>query len=333
MVPGQTVHLTIQAVNRQFRFVPQKDVVDSIRFIFWHCVAKYGMAVHDMLWMSNHAHICMTDIQGVLPKFMCQMNSLISRQLNAIRGITGTNIEKGYSSIELADDESMLGYCAYTLANPCAADLVAKASAWKGISTLNLEYDQGFEVKRPKCGLWSEDRPARPRRSRSAQLDEETESGEKKKDAKPRRKPSKLPETVEAKLTRPNIMSSLSDRELRELIRAKTMHRERVATSKRKAKHKHKRKKQRKTTLVLGWQGVLKLRWNQSPRSLRSIFEPEPLVAARSKELLQARLDVIESFRQAYREAREIYITKGRKYATFPVGTWKMRVTYNAQCA
>lgn len=320
--PGQKVHLTIQAVNRQYRFVPQKDVLDSIRFIFWHCVSVYGMAVHDMLWMSNHAHICMTDIRGVLPKFMCQMNSLISRQLNALRGVTGTNIEKGYSSIELLDDASMVGFCAYTLANPCAADLVHTAADWKGISTLKREYNEVFLVERPKCGMWSEHRPG----VSPALVDEAGDEAKKK--VKRRRKPSKLPDVVQAKLTRPDVMSELDDRELRQRVRDETKLKECNAARKRVAKAGAKTRSKRKS--VLGWEQVLLLRWNQSPRKLQPIFARKPLVAARSEELAQARLDEITVFREEYAEALDLYFMWGSDYAVFPEGTWKMCEVYNA---
>lgn len=309
IVPGQALHLTIQAVNRQYRFVPHKDVVDSIRFIFWHCVAKYEMAVHEMLWMSNHAHICMTDVHGVLPKFMCQMNSLISRQLNALRGVSGTNFEKGYSSIVLADDASIVGFCAYTLANPCAADLVSTASAWKGISTLKREYGECFEVVRPKCGLWRE------------------EEGTEKR----RRKPSKLPSVVVAKLTRPNIMPKLSNEKLREAIRKETLTKERAAANKRRSKGSG--RKRTKVKPVLGWAGVLKLPWNQCPRTRKPLFQRKPLVAARSTDLLLAEIEEIMKFRQHYEVELDIYIYGGSQYAIFPEHTWKMRTVYNAMCA
>ena len=40
--------------------------------------------------MSNHYHLLGTDIGQCLPDFVRDLNSLLSRQLNAMRGIKGT---------------------------------------------------------------------------------------------------------------------------------------------------------------------------------------------------------------------------------------------------
>lgn len=103
--------------------------------------------------MSNHAHFCITDNKGVLPSFVEKMNSLIARQLNALRGEKGTNFEKGYSDLDILDSDSLADLCAYTLANPCEAGLVSTAAAWKGVSTYHMEYNKPFTVKRPNCGM------------------------------------------------------------------------------------------------------------------------------------------------------------------------------------
>lgn len=118
---------------------------------------KYGVSVHANCWMSNHAHCVLTDELGVLPSFVNNMNSLLSRQLNALRKSKGGNIEKRYSDAEILDDARVVETCAYVLANPCAANLVAKAKSWRGVTSARLEFGEWFEFKRPACGLWAED--------------------------------------------------------------------------------------------------------------------------------------------------------------------------------
>lgn len=328
VVPGRTLHLAVQAVNRQFRFVPRQKVVDSIRFIFWYCVKKYGIAVHDANWMSNHSHLAMTDVRGVFPKFMCEMNSLISRQLNALRSEVGTNIEKGYSCNEISDDESMLRTCGYILANPCLADLVERAVDWKSVCTYEYEYGVPFVVQRPKCGMWSEQPRQRKRRKADSLASERhakrrrSSSGGESKAVRRRHKPSKLPEQVEGKLTRPNVCPELSDEELRQAVRARTAQEEQAAALKRKAKQKK----------VLGWTRVTRRQPNTKPRKRQEIFQIKPLVAASSTEQRHATLEEIFRFRQEYYAARDIYIHRDPRKAVFPRGTWKMRVELNARC-
>lgn len=319
IVPGQTLYLTIEAARRQFRFVPRNDLVESIRFIFWYCAKKYGMAVHEALWMSNHAHICLTDVQGILPNFMCQMNSLISRQINALLDDTGTNIQKGYSSIEIADDASMLRLSSYTLANPCAADLVSKASEWEGFSTYKHDYNQPFIVERPKCGIWREDNSPHSERTRTG----DSITPNTPPPSRWRRKPSKLPELVEGVLDRPKIMPELSDKELRRLVRHETGMKEDLAKDKRREAKKD----------VLGCKAILAQDSNARPRKRRELFKRQPLVASHNEELKQFRVNRIHAFRQRYREALDRFLEWGAGQALFPKGTWKMRVLYKIPCS
>lgn len=306
--PGRPIHLVIRAVNRQYRFVPTENVVASIRYIFWHCVDRYGMSVHDANWMSNHSHIILTDERGVLPQFVCKMNSLISRQLNTIRRTKGTNFEKHYADIEILDDETMVGYCAYSLANPCTADLVTKASSWKGVSTYKRNYGETFKVKRPKCGLWSGSALSRRKQS------EDSEGHG-----------CPMPGEVSAQLVRPKVMNHLKDAELRLEIR--------METAKLEAKAAEKRRKTGKK--VLKWRNVTKNHWTDSPLKPEKVFEKQPRAASRDDELLLAAMDKIASFNQAYKKALNAFrdpAPERKNEAIFPVGTWKMRVQFNVKC-
>lgn len=279
------------------------------------------MDVHETTWMSNHAHICITDVRGILPKFMCQMNSLISRQINALAGESGTNIEKGYSSIEIADDASMLRLSAYTLANPCAANLVNKASDWTGFCTYQHEYNKPFNVERPKCGIWRES--SRATLDEDAMMDEKSETARLAESRKRRRKPSKLPDSVEAVLARPSIMPELTDEELRQKIRVQLAYNEKNAVIK--------RKKENKT--VLRSHGALSQKTNHQTLTPRKPFTRRPLVAAESEETRRNRIERIFQFRQKYKEALERYHAVGKEHALFPRGTWKMRTLFKVTCS
>lgn len=259
------------------------------------------------------------------------MNSLISRQLNTLRGGKGTNFEKGYSEIEIADEASMHRLSAYTLANPCAANLVKSADAWQGFSTYRREYNKPFTVTRPKCGMWAEYAPA----SGSVKMREKNgkkhskfdsakeQSSNETKDSKPaRRKPSKLPNEVQAVLTRPNIKPELSNEALRAEIRKVTNERELLAEKKRKQSgHK-----------VLGWSEVIKKRWNQFPNTPERVFEEVPRIATECDLIREHKLNLISVFNQAHEFARRVYIDDDPRKAIFPYGTWKMCKELNANC-
>lgn len=311
ILPGRRIHLTIRAVTRQHRFVPEKKIVRSIQYIFWYCVAKHGIAVHETTWMSNHAHIVLTDCKGVLPSFVQQLNSLISRQLNAIRGLKGGNFEKGYVDQDILSDCALLGLCAYTLANPCDADLVATARAWKSLTTVGKEYAQPFKVRRPKCGMWKNAEPGGcidP--TADAQVDgDESEVGP-------------LPEEVVGVLVRPQIMGHLSDSELRAEIRARTAAREAKSAQRRRRVDKR----------VLGWRNVIKVKWNDFAGSLEELFREIPRNAASSESIKRFHETQLRAFWAEYEIQLGLFRRTKKHEAMFPPGTWKMRVTYNASC-
>lgn len=299
IVPGRIVHLTIRAVSRQHRFVPTKKVTQSIEYIVMYCAKKYGISLHEMQWMSNHAHIVLTDEKGLLPSFVGQMNSLISRQLNAIRGKEGTNIEKGYVDQEIIGEEAVLRLCAYTLANPCAAGLVATVKAWKGVSSYKREYGKKFVVRRPNFGLWR---------------------NSPKPSDKTNNKPSVLPLEVEGVLIRPRVMLEKTDKEVRDEIRRRTKLRELKA-------HEDRHRAQRG---VIGWRKVVKMRHDSSARSFEELHQPIPQLATSCLQDKVHHLERIAKFREQYKEQLDIYTEFCPTQAVFPTGTWKMASIYNA---
>ena len=85
--------------------------------------------------MSNHLHIVATFDDDSMPDFMQALNSLVSRQLNALRGRSGSNFEPHFNAVEIADASKILDHCAYTLANPVSAGLVRRSTRWPGLTT------------------------------------------------------------------------------------------------------------------------------------------------------------------------------------------------------
>lgn len=276
--------------------------------------------------MSNHAHFCITDNRGVLPLFVGKMNSLIARQLNTLRAEKGTNFEKRYSDIDILDPESLVELCAYTLANPCAAGLVSTAAAWKSVSTYHLEYNEPLIVKRPNCGMWRSPGKGVFRVPRSYSTRKRRPKKRKASERMSRpmkyRKESQLPKEVVGVLVRPDIMPQLSDRALRAKIRLETQQRERLAAELR----------EKEGLRVLGMRRVIKMRWNDSPSTIESIFEATPRVAVRSEVHRAHERSRIAAFNAAYQFALETFHAEGRERAIFPWGTWKMKMQFHARC-
>jgi len=305
----QLVDVTMQAVGRSFRFLPTRQVRDSLEFIFALVVAKYGLRVHEYEFMSNHLHFVATDVRGELPNFMRDFDSLVARQLNAIRGSSGSNIEKGYGLIHISDELKLLEKVVYILTNAVSAHLVRRVKQWKGPNSLGLEYERKRTIQRPKCGIWNE--------TRSAKAGAKFESRERRA----YRGRSRTPDKVEFMLARPPMMERLSDVELRQLIRDKVGEREREVIAQRR----------RTGRRVLGMRGVFKLCYLDTPQCPRVLFGRKPRVSGTDVGRRVDKLKAILNFEATYRRARDAWLA-GDLRAVFPLGTWLMRVRFGVRC-
>ena len=61
--PDQLCFVTVRAVNRAFRFAPSPEALEIIRYCLTFTLSKYRgrIAIHELLWMSNHFHLVVTD--------------------------------------------------------------------------------------------------------------------------------------------------------------------------------------------------------------------------------------------------------------------------------
>jgi REP element-mobilizing transposase RayT len=310
IIPGQTLMITCKAVSRTFRFVPTEEVVQIIWYVLAYVLSKPRFAaidLHEFCWMSNHYHLVLTPRDDSLPDFMCDLNSLLSRALNAVRGWSGTNIEKGFHITVCTDEHSMLRECGYTLANPCNSNLVSHAHKWKGVTSVGLRYGQPRTIKRPSRGLWAK----KPGKESAAPGKRRSHAGR-----------SRLPEAVELTLVRPPVMAERSDEDVRAAVF------ERVALEEIEANA-------RRVTAGLGILGMGRVReqhWNALPAKRQDLLGPIPRAAGSCKwkriEAAQRSL----AFKQAYREAYEAW-ARGDRNVEFPFGTYLMKRRYDVRCA
>jgi len=286
IVEDQLVFVTCGAVGRSFRFLPTAAVVQLLWFVLAVVVRRYGIALHEVFWLSNHVHLVLTDVHGNLPDFMRDLNSLVSRGLNALRGSTGSNVEKGYNIVTPADDEKVIDHCVYSLLNACAAHLVEHVGEWAGVSSFALDYGKPMIIERPQAGLWKNARAGKRTHAKRGRGSRGRERF---------RGRTKMPERIELELVRPPISPDLRDDELRALIRERVEAGELVLIGERAEKKKK----------VLGMKRVLDQSWSDTPSTSRILFETTPRVSARSKwariETLGRRL----AFEAQYTAARD----------------------------
>ena len=284
IVEEQLAFVTCGAVGRSFRFLPTEAVVQLLSFALAVMARRHEIAVHEVFWMSNHAHLLLTDVRGNLPDFMRDLNSLISRGLNALRGSTGSNIEKGYNLVTPADDDKVVDHAVYALLNACTAGLVERARDWAGVSTLGLDYGKPIVIERPCAGLWKHADGAEGGRTKGTSKGRSRHAGR-----------TKMPACVEFTLVRPPIRPDFDDGELRALIRRRVEEGEKELIENRAASG----------AAVLGMQRVLEQSWSDTPTTTRVLFDTTPRVSGRST---RAKLDVLRrrlEFEAAYAKVRD----------------------------
>lgn len=309
--PNQLCFVTVRAVNRAFRFAPTPEALEIIRYCLAFTLSKYRgrIAIHELLWMSNHFHLVLTDQAGCLPRFMEELDSLLARALNALHGTFGTLIEKGYNLVEVTSADKLIEHCVYTLANPCSAHLVERSHQWRGVSSRNMEYGVPVKVKRPERSLWS---PARRHAGHLASQDSQRARYASR---------SKAPEEVELELERPSIMPELTDTELRRHILEQLDHCERALIKDRRAQRRR----------VLGWDAATKTNPRATPDQQEERFGLVPSYSASTKQARMAAWRRRRSFLAAYYQALRRFVGGDWK-VEFPVGTWLMKVRFGVSC-
>lgn len=309
IVGGRVCFITARAVRRMFLFRPDREFVRVFEYLLAVAANSFGIRVHEVLCMSNHFHMLLTDVHGRLPEFMHFFDSLLARSVNSLRGTNGRVFEQEYGLVVETDDDGLIAHAVYTLANPCADHLVKRSRHWPGFSTLRMEYGQTVKIERPKVGLWKEELGERTRRQPRAR-GRDVQRG----------KPSRLPEVVEFTLERPPVRLELSDAELRTEIRVQLDLREMELIERRR----------REGRAVLGRKEVLAQRWDGFPRAEEELFVARPRVAGRLRSRIAA-LQAIRGFLDAYQRAREQFLG-GNHEVAWPYGTWAMRVRFGLPC-
>jgi REP element-mobilizing transposase RayT len=106
--------------------------------IFLYCLAfaarRTGVILHAACVMSNHHHLVVTDLRGVLPDFLRELHRLTAKAANASQG-QWENLWAGEpcNVVRLVTDEDVEDKIAYVVANPVAAGLVKQPEQWPGV--------------------------------------------------------------------------------------------------------------------------------------------------------------------------------------------------------
>jgi len=124
--------------------------------IFAYCLAraaeKYGIELHAACVMSNHYHLILTDVRGVLPDFTAWLNRQLAMCIKRLRKWDEVVWEPNVacSAVELHGASEVLDKVAYVLLNPVSAELVRAPERWPGLVTT---------VRNLRCGTVAAEHP------------------------------------------------------------------------------------------------------------------------------------------------------------------------------
>lgn len=134
VLPDTIYLITRRCSDRRFFLKPLPIVNQVFGYLVGVVAARFDVQVHAACVLSNHYHLVLTDTNATLPRFVQQLNGTLARFLNKLHGRKENVFPSGsYSAVELADEGAVMEACAYTLANPVVAGLVARASEWPGL--------------------------------------------------------------------------------------------------------------------------------------------------------------------------------------------------------
>lgn len=158
VLPNTTYLVTRRCMGRRFLLRPDA----LLNQVFVYCLARaaeqHGVEVHALGVMSNHHHLVMTDVRGVLPDFLMSLHRNLAMCIKRLRGWDEVVWEPNVSTsaVELTGVSEILDKVAYTILNPVSAGLVRAPHRWPGVLSTCAVLARGtLEVKRPS--VWFRD--------------------------------------------------------------------------------------------------------------------------------------------------------------------------------
>ena len=155
VLAGTTYLVTRRCIGRRFLLRPDRALNDLFVYCLGLCAQKHGVRIHALSVMSNHYHLVLTDVDGVLPDFMMALNRALAMGVKRLRSWDEVLWEPNvaYSAVELGGQAEILDKVAYTVLNPVSAELVQTPARWPGVvSTLGQLHHGVLGAKRP--GVW-----------------------------------------------------------------------------------------------------------------------------------------------------------------------------------
>ncbi len=293
--PGKTWALSRRTTRRYFLLNP--DQAREIEQCYWYCLGvcaqRFGVIVHAGCLMSTHSHEVVTDVRGVLPRFVQEFHRLLALTTKALRGWPGEVFDKrSTGQHELLTPEATIEALAYLISNPVEASAVRYAKDWPGAHT--LPHDIGTRVVKVR----------RPRHY----FDQKNPD---------------WPDVVTLRLEMPTAL---------ELDHGTELAHQRIAQRVKEREHRAWQASKRTGIAFIGARRVMQQRHTKRARSEEAFGSLNPqFAAAGHRGAATEAVRRLRAFNAQYDEALAAW-TAGKRTMCFPVGTWWMRVHHGARC-
>src|SRR3954467_9867026 len=133
IVPGATYLVTRRTLRRHLLFRPDAAITQLLIYALAVSTRRFGLQVHALCAMSTHLHLVVTDVQGVLPRFLQFFHRIVALGTKVLRKWEGPVWDhEATSVVRLLTHAAVVEKIAYVLVNPVAAGLVRHAREWPG---------------------------------------------------------------------------------------------------------------------------------------------------------------------------------------------------------
>ncbi|WP_437595590.1 transposase [Sorangium sp. So ce590] len=291
IAPGATYMITRRVLRRHLLLRPDAAITQLLIYALAVSARRYGLQVHALCAMSTHLHLIVTDVTGVLPRFLQFFHRIVALGTKVLRTWEGPVWDhEAPSVVRLLTRAAVVEKIAYVLANPVAAGLVRHAHEWPGAKVNVGELGRGVL------------RAARP----SAYLDPEN---------------PQWPEEMTLSLSLPPAIALDSAEGFRQEVAAEL---ERQEAQIHAEMHQHGRH-------FLGAERASKISPYARATSFEALRECNPTFAVGRDQGDAWRIAgaAVRAFRALYRAALERWRT-GVRSVVFPAGTWWMRTFHGA---
>ncbi|WP_437292368.1 transposase [Sorangium sp. So ce406] len=133
IAPGATYLITRRVLRRHLLLRPDAAITQLLVYALAVSTRRYGIEVHALCAMSTHLHLVVTDVNGVLPRFLQFFHRIVALGTKVLRKWEGPVWDhEATSVVRLLTRAAVVEKIAYVIANPVAAGLVRHAREWPG---------------------------------------------------------------------------------------------------------------------------------------------------------------------------------------------------------